>query len=313
MTLPNLPNLVVAGAPKCGTSSLYRWLADHPQACGSAPKETFYLMDEGHPLARRGSDFRARGLEGYAEFFDGCGAGARVRFEATTHYIYQRTALEVLSQLPTRPRVVFLLRKPSERVYSSFRYSQNNLANVRRELTFARFVELSKANGSAGGADWDELAGASAYVLRNDIGFSRYVEYIRPWVERFGRGRVDVLLFEDLKASPRAFMKAFAARAGLDASFYDSYDFPVKNETFGVRYPSLHRGVRRLNELVPAAGLKGALKKVYLRAQAGGASGGKSAGKAPEDARALEELEREFRPFNRRLADELGLNLSAWE
>ena len=308
-----LPNLVVAGAPKCGTSSLYRWLADHPQACGSAPKETFYLMDEGHPLARRGSNFRACGLEGYAEFFADCDAGARVRFEATTHYIYQRTALEVLSNLETRPRIVFLLRKPSERVYSSFRYSQNNLANVRRELTFARFVELSKLNGNGGDADWDELAGASAYVLRNDIGFSRYVEYVVPWVERFGRGRVDVLLFEDLKANPRAFMKEFAARVRIDASFYDSYDFPLKNETFGVRYPSLHRGVRKLNELVPAAGLKGALKKVYLRAQSGGASDGKSAGKTPEDARALEELEREFRPFNRRLADELGLNLSAWE
>jgi len=308
VTPPNLPNLVVAGAPKCGTSSLYRWLADHPQACGSAPKETFYLMDEGHPLARRGSNFHARGLEGYAEFFGGRGGGARVVFEATTHYIYQRTALEVLSGLPTRPRIVFLLRKPSERVYSSFRYSQNNLANVRRGLTFARFVELTKGDGG-GGAALEELAGASAHVLRNDIRYSRYVEYVVPWVERFGRGRVDVLLFEDMKSNPRAFMKEFAARVGVDASFYDSYDFPLKNETFGVRYPSLHRGVRKLNGLVPAAGLKGALKRAYLKAQ----SGGSSKGKTPEDARALGELEREFRPFNRRLADELGLNLSAWE
>jgi hypothetical protein len=308
-----LPNLVVAGAPKCGTSSLYRWLADHPRACGSTPKETFYLMDEGHPLLRRGSNFHARGLEGYAEFFVDCKADARVRFEATTHYIYQRTALEALSQLPTRPRIVFLLRKPSERVYSSFRYSQNNLANVRRDLTFARFVELSKANGSVADADWDELAGASAYVLRNDVRYSRYVEHVGLWVERFGRGRVDVLLFEDMKSNPSAFMKKFAARVGVDASFYDSYDFPVKNETFGVRYPSLHRGVRRLNELVPAAGLKDALKKVYVRAQSGGNANGKSTGKSQEDARALEELERDFRPFNRRLADALGIDLSAWE
>jgi hypothetical protein len=317
MTLTNLPNLVVAGAPKCGTSSLFRWLADHPQACGSARKETFYLMDEGHPLLRRGANFHAGGLEGYAEFFGDCDGDARVRFEATTHYIYQRTALEVLSKLPTRPRIVFVLRKPSERVYSSFRYSQNNLANVRRDLTFARFVELSKANGKGSDAEWEELAGASAYVLRNDIRYSRYVEYVGRWVERFGRERVDVLLFEDMKANPRAFMKELAARAGIDASFYDSYDFPVKNETFGVRYPSLHRGVRKLNELVPAAGLKDALKKVYVRAQSGGKANGKASGKAneksPEDARALEELEREFRPFNRRLSDELGLNLSAWE
>jgi hypothetical protein len=304
-----LPNLVVAGAPKCGTSSLYRWLADHPQACGSKVKETFYLMDEGHPLLRRGSNFHTRGLEGYAEFFGDCKEGARVVFEATTHYMYQRTALEVLSKLPTPPRIVFMLRKPSERVYSSFRYSQNNLANVRADLTFTRFVELSKEQGGGGASALEDATGASAFVLRNDIGFSRYVEYVSPWVERFGRERIHVMLFEDLRANPRAFMKDFAARVRLDPSFYDAYDFPLKNETFGVRYPSLHRGVRRLNELVPGAGLKGALKKVYVKAQSGGSENGKS----PEDARALEELEREFRPFNRRLADELGLNLSAWE
>jgi hypothetical protein len=302
-----LPNLVIAGAPKCGTSSLYRWLADHPQACGSRVKETFYLMDEGHPLLRAGSNFHARGLAGYEEFFSDCDAGARVVFEATTHYIYQRTALEALSKLSPQPHIVFVLRKPSERVYSSFRYSQNNLANVRRDLTFARFVELSKED--EGGAALREAAGASAYVLRNDVRYSRYVEHIRPWVESFGRGRVHVLLFEGLKSDPRAFMKGFAARVRIDPSFYDAYDFPLKNETFGVRYRSLHRGVRRLNELVPAGGLKGALKKVYVKAQ----SGGQENGKSPEDARALEELEREFRPFNRRLAEEFSLDLSAWE
>ena len=303
-----LPNLVIAGAPKCGTSSLYRWLADHPEACGSKVKETFYLMDEGHPLLRRGSNYHARGLEGYGEFFGPCAARARVVFEATTHYLYQRTPLEVLSHLPRLPQIVFVLRKPSERVYSSFRYSQNNLANVRADLSFARFVELSKANGR-GGADWEALAGASAFVLRNDVAYSRYSEHIAPWVARFGRGRVHVLLFEDLRSDPRAFMKGLAERVGIDASFYDAYGFPPKNETFGVRYPSLHRGVRRLNELVPSGGLKGAIRKLYLKAQAGGAGGARK----PEDARALEELERDFRPFNRRLADELGLDLSAWE
>jgi hypothetical protein len=54
----SLPNLVIAGAPKCGTSSLFYWLADHPQACGSTVKETFYLMDEEHPLRRKRKVFR---------------------------------------------------------------------------------------------------------------------------------------------------------------------------------------------------------------------------------------------------------------
>ena len=39
------PNLVIAGAPRCGTSSLFRWLADHPNVCTSAATETRYLLD----------------------------------------------------------------------------------------------------------------------------------------------------------------------------------------------------------------------------------------------------------------------------
>jgi hypothetical protein len=303
----NLPNLVIAGAPKCGTSSLYRWLADHPQACGAKVKETFYLMDEGHPLLRRDANFHTHGLAGYRAFFNECAAGCRIIFEATTHYIYQRTPIEVLAQLPQPPQIVFVLRKPSERVYSSFQFSKNNLANVRSDVSFARFVELLKQD--ADGRAINELAGASAYVLRNDVRYSRYVEYLTPWVERFGRERVHVLLFEDLKADPRAFMQHLARRIGIDPAFYDAYDFPVRNETFNVRYKTLHRRVRRLNELVPAGGLKGALKKVYLKAQAGKANNGKT----QADKQTLIDLEREFRPFNQRLADELRLDLSAWE
>ncbi|MFN2595925.1 MAG: sulfotransferase domain-containing protein, partial [Pyrinomonadaceae bacterium] len=214
-----LPNLVIAGAPKCGTSSLYRWLADHPQACGSKVKETFYLMDEGHPLLRRETNFHRDGLAGYAAFFGGARAprDCRVVFEATTHYIYQRTPLEVLSRLKPPPQIVFVLRKPSERVYSSFQYSKHNLANVRGDLSFARYVAL--ARGGADSSSLAALAGESAYVLARDIGYSRYAEHIAPWVERFGRGRVNVLRFEDMRANPRDFMKNLAARIWIDPSF----------------------------------------------------------------------------------------------
>jgi hypothetical protein len=302
-----LPNLVIAGAPKCGTSSLFKWLADHPETCGSAVKETFYLMDEGHPLLRKDSNFHRHGLEGYRAHFGGNGSrGCRIHFEATTHYLYQRTALEVLSALPEPPQIVFVLRKPSERVYSSFQYSKNNLANVRRGLSFSSFVDEVRRDPAS--PLIDEYAGESAYVLRNDIRYSRYVEYLPAWVARFGRGRVHVLLFEEMKRGARAFMQDLARRIGIDPAFYDSYDFPVRNETINIRHTSLHRRVRKLDRLVPRGPLRGLMKSVYLKTQ----SAPKGGEKTPEDRRALTELEREFRPYNRRLAEGLGLDLSSW-
>jgi len=302
----NLPNLVIAGAPKCGTSSLFKWLADHTQVCGSNAKETFYLMDEGHPLLRKSSNFHRHGLEGYRAHFNRGANGCRVLFEATTHYLYQRTALEVLSGLPEPPHIVFVLRKPSERVYSSFQYSKNNLANVRRDLSFSQFIEELKRDHDS--PLIDEYAGESAYVLRNDIRYSRYIEYLRPWIARFGSERVHVLLFEEMKRDARAFMQNLARRVRIDPAFYDSYGFPLRNETIRIKHATLHRGVRRLNGLGPRGPLKSLVKNIYLKAQSARTTEGVTA----EDRRTLAELEREFQPFNQRLASELGLDISAW-
>lgn len=303
-----LPNLVIAGAPKCGTSSLFKWLSDHPRACGSTVKETYYLLDAGHPLLRfaAAGSYHEHGLGGYEQFFARCDGDADIVFEATTHYLYQRTALEVLSQLRPQPQVVFVLRKPSERVYSSYQYTKNNLAKLDKEISFSRFVRLVEGGERVAGLD--AVLGESAYVLKNDIGYSRYVEHLTPWVERFGRERVHVLLFEDMRRDPRAFMKSLAARLGLDAAFYDGYSFPVRNETVSIKSQQLHRRARMFEGVLPDGALKDFVRGLYLKVQ----SDGQPPRKTDEDVQTLDALERAFRPFNLRLADELGVDISAW-
>ena len=301
-----LPNLVIAGAPKCGTSSLFSWLADHPEACGSTVKETFYLMDEGHPLRRQQSNYQAHGLKGYQSYFQNGASQHRLVFEATTHYLYQQTALDVLSNLSSSPQIVFLLRKPSDRVYSSFQYSKHNLGNVDARVSFAQFIDAVRSRME--GPSVDAYAGESAYVLKHDIQYSRYIEYISQWAARCGTDRVHVLLFEEMKREPRMFMQHLAGRLGIDPTFYDSYDFPVKNETVHIKNPSLQRRARKFHGAIPRGRLKTWLKGAYLKAQSGQPANGKTA----EDRQILAELEQEFQPFNRRLADEFGLDLSAW-
>ena len=73
-----LPNTIVAGAPKCGTTSVFRYLADHPEVCASNVKETRFLIDPGYPLFDAAANFSIHGLGGYERFFDaGRAASAR--------------------------------------------------------------------------------------------------------------------------------------------------------------------------------------------------------------------------------------------
>lgn len=302
----SLPNLVIAGAPKCGTSSVFTWLADHPQVCGAKVKETFYLMDKGHPKLKRDSNVHDHGLEGYKAYFDHCQSCHTIVVEATTHYLYQQTARAVLSRLVPTPHILFMLRKPSDRVYSSFHFTQNNLANLDKRISFSQYVEMVR-DGSADALLAHFSSPASAYVLLNDIKYSQYIDYLSLWLKHFDRQHIHVLLFESMRQNPRVFMFELAGRLGIDANFYLNYEFTKRNETITIRSQHLHRRARNIAQWLPKGILKRVLKQVYLHMQTDSRKG-----IALEDRVALTELEAYFHPFNQRLAAEFDLDLSSW-
>ena len=84
------PNLVVAGAPKCGTSSLYFWLAAHPEVAASREKETFFWAPDVNRFNARCNRIQ-HGPEAYGSLFSHA-AGSKVRFESTAPYIYYSDA-----------------------------------------------------------------------------------------------------------------------------------------------------------------------------------------------------------------------------
>lgn len=303
----SLPNVVIVGAPKCGTSSIFTWLTDHPEVCGARVKETFYLMDSGHPKLKQDSNFHDHGLDGYKNYFDHC-QGHKIVVEATTHYIYQQTSLEVLSSLTPTPHIIFVLRKPSERIYSSFQYTQNNLANLDKDITFSEFIAMIR-NGSIKALSTHFTSPTNAYVLTRDIKYSQYIDYILLWLTQFDQEYIHIFLFEVMKKNPYAFMYDLATRIGLEPSFYQTYDFTKKNETFYIRNQPLYRQARKVARLIPQNLIKHFLKRAYLKVQA------KPAGvqRTLEDQTTLMALDHYFQPFNQRLAHELDVDISIWE
>ena len=111
-----LPNLIIPGAPKAGTSSLQRWLADHPDAFGSVEKETYYFVDPGTHMHRPGAHI-ANGLEGWRDQFPiPSGVKPKVILESTPGYLYYETALTHIPALESAPKCLCLLyTSPSPR------------------------------------------------------------------------------------------------------------------------------------------------------------------------------------------------------
>jgi hypothetical protein len=298
-----LPNVVIAGAPKCGTTSLFAWLAAHPEVCGSSVKEACYLLDPDDPLFKVKSNFRDHGLDGYQSYFEGCrGTGATVVLEATPVYIYQRIAPEVLAGLDPVPQIVFLFRRPSERVYSHFTFLRDSHARIDSDMDFGDFVELVSAG--------DERVPKYGHA-KDVIAHSRYVEYLPPWRERFPATHLHYFLFEDLRRDQRGFGRMVAERLGIDPSFYDTYTFPRKNRTIRIRNQWVHRVRRGIGARLPATTRK------RLKAATASAYALVNVDRSPirrtsEEEEVLAELDQAFEPYNQRLAEITGLDLSPW-
>jgi Sulfotransferase domain len=305
LALSVLPNAVIAGAPKSGTTSLFRWLTDHPDVCGSAEKETHYLVDPDYFSFRADSNYHDHGLAGYSSHFEPCRAGrSQIVLEATPAYLYQHTAPAVLSDLDPVPHVLFIFRKPSERAHSHFRFYQDTKAMIDRRLSFGEFVELARSDDPR----LHRLAEkGTTKILEN----SRYAEFLPPWLDRFPRERLHFFLFEDLRRDPGAFAATVASRLGIDPAFFDGYDFRPRNKSFRVRSAWLHNARRRAGRHVSAR-TRRRLKRVTAGAYAFiNVEGGRGA-PTREEASVIAELDVEFEPYNEKLGELTGLDLGAW-
>jgi hypothetical protein len=298
-----LPNVVIAGAPKCGTTSFFAWLADHPDVCGSMVKEARYFLGPDDPLFKKTSNYGDHGLVGYEAYFSDCeGRRPTLVVEATPVYLYQQCAPEGLARIKPQPHIVLVLRKPSERVYSHFHFLRDSLVRIDSRLPFGDFVELVRAN--------DPRIPHYGHA-KSIIDHSKYAEYLPAWLERFPRSHLHLFLFEDLRRDPASFMKTVAGRFDIDPSFYDSYSFARKNTTYRIRRPWLHRLRRAAGRMLTAnvrKRLKAATAPAYARINVQTAEGSRS----PGDVEVLQALERDFGPCNERLAQLTGLDLTAW-
>ena len=181
------PNLIIMGAQKSGTTSLYEYLKVHPDIFMSSPvKEPgFYLGDErakifwernGNPISSRRELLQERMLKGYQ--------GERWFGDASTYYtIGQRSQLFDIPQRmhATNPdmRFIYVLRDPIERVMSNYRHS---LKKQRYEGSFEGYLTTNE--------------GKTALLT------SQYYRQLSAYTELFDLSQFKFIIFEDLVANP---------------------------------------------------------------------------------------------------------------
>jgi hypothetical protein len=187
------PNLFIVGAPKCATTTLHAYLAQHPECFMSPVKEPAYFSRAHVRDDVRRTIPHLRSEREYLMLFSGATSEHRVVGESSTCYMRSKADLQELKNFSGDPHVIALVRDPVSLVSSYFHYLRFTGWEPLRTLREAWNVQDDRCAGhilSAAANRPDSLA------YRNVALLGQQVERL---FEMFGRGKVLVLLFDDLR------------------------------------------------------------------------------------------------------------------
>ncbi len=201
---PILPNFIIIGAGRSGTTFLYYHLLQHPEIHLKASKQP-----EPHFFARK-SEYE-KGLAYYSQRYFSEWAGEPCVGEASTSTLYSEQAPSRMACDLPEVRLVCLLRNPVDRMFSEHR---NSVAHGWEDVDFEQALRLEAERLRCPIDEYHREFEPNGYVKRG-----LYAQHLRRWYERFPRERVFVGLFEEMREEPRAFLRSVFGFLGVEAAF----------------------------------------------------------------------------------------------
>jgi hypothetical protein len=217
-----IPNFIVAGAAKAGTTSVYNCLSAHPQVYMSPMKEPYFFSFIDASPRFTGPHDEKTNTEGiitsmadYERLFDGA-VDYKAIGESSNSYMYHPHAAANIKKHIPHCKIIILLRHPVERAYSHYRQS---VVIGHEDLSFEEAFAAEEERLKAGWR-WH-------YQYR---GQSLYFERVRDFLGLFGKENVRIYRFESLAESPHKLMADIYGLIGVDPAFTD-YPVRVDNPT----------------------------------------------------------------------------------
>ena len=183
-----MPNFLIIGAPRGGTTWIAKNLMEHPDVYMPLCKEV-HFFDRSYD----------KGMDHYASFFAEAENKIAVG-EATPEYLYvPEVASRIYKELPNA-KLIVSLRNPVERLYSRYWHAK------------ARYPENANISFE------DKIRQKPVMI---EEGF--YFDHLMRYYNLFPRTQILVLLYDDLEKSPHDFLRSIFSFLGIDEGFMSSY------------------------------------------------------------------------------------------
>ncbi|MDJ1172835.1 sulfotransferase family protein [Roseofilum capinflatum] len=214
-----MPNFLLIGAAKAGTTSLYYYLKQHPEIyvpSGYSKEPDFFAL-EGEPLEYPGPEGtfkmndRVTDLDTYRSLFDPVTTQKAIG-EASTVYIYSEKAPERIQHYIPDVKLIAILRDPVERAFSHYLYWASQGFEPHTNFDFNQAIQAEETRISQGWShNWH-------YIRR---GF--YYTQLNRYFDRFDASQIRIYLYEDLIKDKLAVAQNIFEFLGVDRTFTPNF------------------------------------------------------------------------------------------
>jgi len=218
-----LPNFLIVGGAKCGTTSIYRYLKQHPQIFMPEHKEPLFMMssvyknlsrkDPRYAISERHTVFS---FDAYMDLFREVKNEIAIGEASATYLYYHKVSIPNIHKYLGDVKIIIFLRNPVDKAYSSYTHL---LRDGAESSSFEKFLEKEEERKRE---NWDLLN------FPKSTGF--YHDQVKAYLDSFKK--VKVCLMDDLKEKSVETIKDLYAF--LDVNHYFEPDMTTKFNTSGI-------------------------------------------------------------------------------
>lgn len=235
-----LPNFLIIGAAKSGTTALYHYMRQHPQVYMSDIKEPHFFAFKDKELSFVGpgvtiNQSSITKIDDYTSLFQKVDPQETAIGEASALYLYiPQTAQAIKEHLPN-VKLIVILRNPVERAYASYMQLMRDGREPLDNFSKALQAEQARIQDNWG------------FLWRyTDLGF--YGAQLKQYFDLFDEEQIRVYLYDDFKEKPISVLSDMFDFIGVDSTF--SPDMSIKPNVSGVpKYPLVHKFLTEKNPI----------------------------------------------------------------
>ena len=242
----NLPNFLIVGAAKSGTSSLHNYLNQHPEVFMPSYNKEVMKVKEPRFLIKDLVQHRLHNgvwnWEEYKSLFNKVNDEISIGESTVLYLYYYKHAIDNIKKyLGENVKIIIMLRNPTDRAYSAFQHVSRGL---KEQNSFEEALKIEKGR-------MDKESSLTPMVMYKEMGL--YHDMVRAYKENFKN--VHIIFYEDFRDDTEGEIKKIFKFLGLSLSV--NIDFVSRHNVGGKRW----KNEKMKHVFMKNSPLKSALKK----------------------------------------------------